>query len=481
MRIAGPLLCILLYACGEPEGAPCTEHSTCTPLGQFCIDGHCKSFSSPPDLATPDLTGTMVDLSGCMSSTSCMALTAPICDAVTHACRGCKAGECPAAYPFCMPDGKCAECVNETDCAATQGYCDANQRCVPCTRGADCRSTVCDQGKCIAEGDVTYVDNAATCASADGSQAKPYCQIDQAISTGKKYVKVAGSTVDYPALDIPSALDRALVVVGPGTTAAKAATIAGSTGSALRVMPDALVTSSVTLDGFILKGVPALQAAVVECVAGGGTASLSLRDAIVYNSSGIGIDSNACSLTVERSRIGANGEVGVRTVGPAAIRQTEVRGNKGGLKLSGGYTVENDVIAENPGGPGVEINGSVTGTFRFNTVVGNGDMAAGVGGAVVANGSTVVISHSIIVGNTKVGGTQFANCTLDDTVTGSDAAAGAVQKMPTWLSAFNYHLIDAPANVDCCIDKATAGPSVDRDGVTRPKRNGWDVGAYELP
>jgi hypothetical protein len=500
MRARWLLAVLLLAACTKKSLVRCTDQATCAPYGAVCLeDGYCHNPREEMlDLATLDL-AVPADLSPmCTDNSACTTRTAPICDTTTHTCRACASDECAgnAAGTLCAASGPlagaCVSCLDETPCAAAHQYCDAaTASCATCSSGPQCASGACDAGGCVAASDVVYVDNNQTpCAGADGTRNKAYCTLAAALAArgSKQYVRVAGSVTDYAgfALDMTSP-STPLWVVGPGANAtppARIGPIDPASASAQSTVALTLNTPTpVTLEGLHLVGRPGNNQDYMLFVAG---SALLVRDCSLHGTSGNAVYHAAGTLTLLRDEIHTSGDPAVKVANAFApvsitVQQCDVHDNITGLSLQGSqpitYTVENDIFRHNQRGA-ISL-GANAGAFRFNTVVGNGYTVADY--AVYCGGGAPALHSSIIAGNAQIAGTQLpSTCTLDQVVTGTDGHAGAIQLLPTFVSATDFHLKPGDAaNLACCVDKASAGPALDLDGKSRPLGGGWDIGAYE--
>jgi hypothetical protein len=399
----------------------------------------------------------------CMQSSECPS-GMPICDQDAKKCRPCTGNpECAGRggdTKVCNA-GSCVECVSEVDCGASAGLACVANRCLPCGMHDVCESKVCDvyekngkgsAGRCLQPGEVVYVDNKnGSCAGAHaGSLADPACSIADGLGklvAGKTSIRVFASTKDYGQVSV----SRSVALYGPaklGNDANKdAVTVSG--------------TAKVTLDGFEIT----TGKVGVSC-SGTSATQLALRRSQVLLSTGTGISSAGCALSLDRMML---------------------RGNKdGALALAGtSYAITNSFIIANssPANAAIRINNSSTGTFQFNTVAGNvSSVAAGISCGQLARD----IENSIFANNTAVSSSQlFGSCTLKDTVVGmGDSAPGGITKDPEFVNpapaVSDYHLKDTAKNADCCINKAHSIPAVtvDYDGKTRGMMQ--DIGAHEV-
>jgi hypothetical protein len=365
--------------------------------------------------------------------------------------------------------------MSHADCAAAGKSCDSDTlTCVPCQQNSDCASGACRADHvCAAAGDLVYVDNSdGTCSGAHtGTAADPFCQVAPALAATGSTILVAGSSVDYDAIAVSSALNKA--IVGPGRGATQVARFAQSTKSGASIN---LATGSATISiaGVVLSGsTGGVNAPGVACtLTPGATIALSVTRSRIASSGAHGIDSNGCAITLDANDITQN-------VG-------------GGIKINGGsYTVTNNLIGANGNNstatvPGFTVDASATGTFSFNTVAKN-QVAAGVAG-IDCSAASHALSSSIVFGNTTAAGSQFAGaCTYADVVAGvTEGATGPTKLDPAFVSTSDYRLdvtagAAKTANDACCIDKLAAGPDHDVDGKHRPVRAAWDIGAFEAP
>jgi hypothetical protein len=429
------------------------------------------------------------DMAGCTNSAMCSD-TAPICS--TRVCRACSGStddaECAihtAATPRCGSAGKCVVCRAATqaqDCTtATSPICDnTTSACRACAANAECSSGVCKpDGSCADPATVAYVNNASgACSDAvhASTLAAPYCQIQAAATTsGKPYVVVAGSATAYNAVSLsPTTSDIGpLTIIGPGRSATTAK-VAQSGVAAMTVSVTVAHTVTVTVDGleFSGSGTPT-PAAGVSCLRSAGSANVTVKNSLIDNCGGAGVDSNGCTLAIDADIVSVNAG--------------------GGLKLaSTSYTVTNSIISGNGSGAatsaGVSLDNASSGTFAFNTIAKN-SVAAGVGGVDCGTGATKTLASSIVLQNTPLGGTQLgAQCTLSNVVTvaGDDNRGLMVATAPAFVSATDFHLLPSnAANTACCVDKVATDPGTankdhDVDASKRPKGAGWDYGAHEV-
>ena len=472
------------------------------------IDGG-TDMSCGDACTTPDMlpcSGNCGDMAPkCTSSSTCPS-TAPVCEAsgVCGACESSVAGgvstECSTYHasgnpstPLCGPAGACVQCLSKDDCATFNQTCNlTTNECGPCATNSDCSTGVCaSAGACAPATDVFYVDNrgAATVAAckaahltADGtSWANAFCDISDATgaTTKRPYIVVRGSATAYGALSFTTTATQ--TIIGPGHEASPTALVFTPTLSpAVSVSPAAGQTVTLTLDGLELSGSSGTgnQRAGVSCSGTAGTAALTIKNSRLDNSGSSGLDSTACTVTLDANVISTN--------------------SGGGISLaSGSFVVSNNLIVANGNaGPGVVLSGNFTSTlWWFNTVAGNlrsGAQAGAFSCGGVLSGAPA-IEASIVWGNTSAGGSSIGTgCTftysdVDDTML--PAGAGNFNSDPKFVdaAASNYRIQTGSP----CANKVTSAtglaggalPNHDVDGKARPRAatSGYDCGAAQAP
>jgi hypothetical protein len=177
-----------------------------------------------------------------------------------------------------------------------------------------------------------------------------------------------------------------------------------------------------------------------------------------------GILATDCTLVVDRVRAGG------------LIRSGLAIAGTGSYEITNSYFKGGDFQA-------VVFSGASTGTFRFNTVTGGGEIRPG---GIDCGSTPRAIEDSIVVGNVPAAerAQTVGACLHQRVVVGS------------WDRRVNPDLIridpdldpqgrlsDTPANAACCIDQGASsmpGPERDFFGTPRPQGPGNDIGAHEL-
>jgi hypothetical protein len=325
-----------------------------------------------------------------------------------------------------------------------------------CNEHSQCASDVCNRdaflgrGACVPEARVVYVDASARpgCATGDGSRANPVCQIRDAITRAvadKDTVRV------YPGSYLNFGVNGSTVrMFGPGADAA----IVGEEdlGAAVRISAGARVL----LDGFTFA-----QAAQNGIVCTASTLRV-VRSQAVGNLRGV--ISTDCTLALDRVRASGGSLSGLVVAGT------------GKYQITNSYFSGGDFQA-------VVFSGSDTGTFRFNTVGGGGEIRpAGIDCGTVPR----VIQDSVVVGSFPAaeGAQTIGACTHRRVVVGSAdtrLVPGLIKTDPDLDT--EGRLLDTPANAACCIDQAprfVLGVDEDFFGTRRPQGRSNDIGAHEL-
>jgi hypothetical protein len=451
-----------------------TKHYKCVPMDMGTVGGEDLSVGDlGMDLYAPSEGGMHPDLSReCDASTQCADPARPICGG--SLCRACAAGDdnqCAehAGVPYCEADaGRCVVCTPATEatsCPSPQPVCTTAGACRACMSDGECASKVCKpDGSCATANEVAYVDNAGIasygCGSGMdagvGSATDPFCEIQEGIDSGKPYVRVTGHAgAPYNSISITSA--KTVTVVGPAV-GDEPAIILASSGTANDVKVQVSSAATVTLIR-VQIGSTSVGSTLDDVLCNGTGAvspvSLSILSSSIFKSSGYGVNSTHCTLTLDSDRIAFN--------------------ISGGVILSNvnKYSITNNYLYRNTG-TAVQIDPTATGAFQLNTIVNN---TATAGYAGVNCGSTAQPIEGTIFFNNKVTGSnmdQFG-CNLLDCKVEIDPSF--VDNNNDDYRFTNSTFVDVlPASLD---GGAGAYPSHDIFGRHRPLGNGFDVGAYE--
>lgn len=346
-------------------------------------------------------------------------------------------------------------CIQESDCPS--GLACRDGACRTCSAHSHCQSDVCDgyastvlgPGACVSPGSVVYADAGArpACETGDGTRSNPVCTITAAIArvVGNRFaVRV------YPGTYLPFGVSRRTVAVfGPGDGSAVVGEEDLSAG--IRITQQ----SRVVVDGLDV-GVHVITGVVIT------DSTVQLRNATI-DADNRGILSTNSALTIDRVRVPATFVSGLVIDGP------------------GSYHITNSYFQ---GGdrPAVTFTGASTGRFRFNSVLGGGEL---VPGGIDCGTTSRLIQDSIVVHNAAAadGAQTVGACTHQRVVVGSGDSRpdrGLIKIDPD-LDA-QGRLLDTAANAACCIDRgARFVPSLPHDyfGTPRPQGASNDIGAHE--
>lgn len=480
------LLCIGSGAggCGGGGGAPvdCTSEPTLCPRGtecdvqsRQCLPAGASSCTDSAECALPEKP--VCSAGRCVA---CDALSVP--EQADAACSARGEENSAACIRTGARKGRCGACRISAHCTdPARPFCDAaSHSCRPCQKHAECpASQVCnlggllnagsdgdgEVGRCVPPDKIVIVD-ADRCPrdpTADGSDERPFCEPQAALSRGALVViRPRGSGI-YAGVTVPAG--QRAVLVGPGRESGPNPHIGPSSVSG--------DSASLVLSDLRVRGEPA----GLSCSGG---ASLSVLRSLIQEG-GQGLDATGC--------------------GRLVVAETEVRSSRGtGIRVGPGarsYRIVNTIVRDSgtttAGSSGVFLAASASGSFAFNTLLGNGPSAMPADGGGVtceAGGSPRALTDSILVQNGRSAGptgTQIAGpCTLARVVVGVDAfpatpPSTAVLRILPDLDQ-SLRLLNTPNNRMYLVDKGQPDASlrVDHFGGERPKGMGPDLGAHEL-
>ena len=479
----------------------CYSDDTCGP-GLVCASNQCIGDPSVttmgPSTSSPTTTGpttesdtagtTTMDTEtvGTTEGSECdpqQGLVNEGCDEGTYCtaegvCLGCSAISCVdvsaevgADIPVCDLNSElCVECTADdaSACEGTTPVCAASSNtCVDCTEHDQCGSGACNlfSGACFPD-NALWVDKTAPCSGADGSEAKPYCEIQDAVSTVGK----SDPTIVWV---IPSGVYENKVSVESSRIIA----IRSSMSADVRLETDgtdALLVNqgSITLLDHIKVGYPSEDRGIV-CSGG----SLWADDSSVVERKELGVDGMSnCKLVLRRSKIANN--------------------DGGGILLSGGsLRLENSFVVANGGGVS-EIGGIATSqgaelNLLYSSVILNqaqDELKLSMGCSPDTSGG---VRNSILLGTTgggasfECGGLEYEYNALDNGKIGGTNTYIEGGLDPTWFvkpQTGDFHLKSGNEEFQDVALWINGDPSGDIDGDARPTVDGTvDYAGADIP
>lgn len=370
--------------------------------------------------------------------------------------------------------GQCGECRSSSQCSDRQRPVCIDGLCRACEQHRECsESGICndgsglidvpgvDVGHCVPPQSVVFVD-AVRCpvggTGADGSRAKPFCELSAAAGKGSLIAVAPRMSGTYAPATFSDG--KRTVLVGSGRDGSPL--LSAVTVTAAR--------TSLSLIDVALSG----SGTALSCSAG---AQLRLVRGAVINSgisSGTSIDAQGCDrLDISESKVARSKGAAIR-IG-AGTRS---------------YRIVSSLFHDNAGPSAITVTAAASGLFALNTLLNNG--VQGTDGGAVACEAGAVLNDSLIVQNGRslrsdpMGnplGTQFlGGCKLSNVVVGVDAAGVSGKGIPAIPDLDNlFQLKDTPNNESCCLDKAElCEGEVDYFGNRRKQGERCDLGAHEL-
>lgn len=347
-----------------------------------------------------------------------------------------------------------------------------------CRKHDECASGLCEpndtpggMNRCLLPQDVYVVNGrASSCTSADGSTAKPFCTLQEALNRipsryAIRLMGASGGTTTYAVAYTFSDYQTARIFGGgPANPDLDRPVITGGVNDLL--FNAVGMSINIILDGIEIRG----GRQVLYCYQSAGKSSVSIQRSDVSLANYLGIVASGCELTLNRSLI--------HDIPQGAL-----------IVDNSKYTITNNFIYRN-GGQTNPLDSPIVlkgyGVFAHNTVVAN------IGGNSMQNtilcAGSSLIQASIIYpdpASTPMRSQFSGGCMLDKVVVHSydGAIAGSIVKTPVFgsIPPIPYALIADTKNDDCCVDKITNSLApFDYYGRPRPIGAAADIGAQEL-
>lgn len=339
----------------------------------------------------------------------------------------------------------CVECRTNADCTSSTvgSICDnTTKSCRPCRLHADCSSGVCNDsveiasltggkaGQCIPSTDVVWATNGMKdCMTGSGTEAVPYCSVEQAVRKNSKVIRLKPGNYD----DVLAMLNTTpVLLIGPGRDAENRATLSRivTPDGAFHGYSDIEVTADSPMVAAIVCGFPASKLVL---------SNVRLN---VTGPTATGIFARCKLLRVERSFL--------KTAGAAIDLSV-------GTPMDHSYIVQNNLISHfNINSNSVVCNTNAL--FQYNTFSSMSSAASCTPNCKFSNS---------IEPNTK--GALGDACTCDNCVRSADSGILPDGKLSP--------------NSSACIDKGSTpvGDGLEIDYFGNGRRSaGLDIGCHEL-
>ena len=472
--------------------AACTKHnpdSCCSTVNQCSmlgIDGVTGCASGK----ACDGTGTCV-AAQCSTSADCSNPASPICEDKLCVAKCVTDDECVgvAGAPYCATDGGCVACVLSSQCGADAPICDAmTSACRGCTQDSECPGAVCHEsdGTCVLDSNVAFVKTGGSDAT-NCTREAPCLTLNEAISKlgPRSTIHILGAT--YSVGPTTQSVSVAVYIDGENTTVFGADTVfLISNGANPLVLNNLSIPASVNAITFGSSGGKViLNQTTVQGIAVTNNSILEAKHSTLTPVSAKSLTCNNSTIRLES--ITATGEISTSNC-QADVRRSRIMAGSGNcvLMTGGTYVFENNLlIASNDidcalfgqAGPGSAV--------RFNTIF--NVTSSQTDRAALSCDNTATTTNNIIAYNSRYphSGPCVSNHSLYDLASMETAGTGNVQAdISTFFTdsvGLNFHLaIGSPA-----IGKAemVEGVTMDLEGNPRPSPVGSqpDIGAYEAP
>jgi hypothetical protein len=424
-------------------------------------------------------------------------------DAGTGPHRCTSSAQCVEPTGLCdLQANLCVQCTpaQPSACSGTSPVCGADESCRGCSSHAECPgSNVClPNGACGLADEVAYVAPEGT-DNTVCSMATPCTKVANALATGRRYLKLHGTTDEAVTIkdrnvtvlaDPGAVLTRTtngnlLVIDGTSDVQIYDLAINGASGNGAGVSLPNFGSQSLMLTRVTMSGNNGTGGAITAS-----GATLTIVSSTLSGNTGAAITASGTTLTIRSSTLSVNTGSAITAVGGTVnLYQSTIYGNGGGgISLTAtSFDLENNFIAKNGGifaaYGGVLINqlGGGAHTLEFNTIAQNGGrtgFTTGVSCQLVTQ--PISFGNNIVYGNSGVQVSE-QNCAWTYSDIGPDPAAGTgnLNADPLYVDAEkgNFHVTSGSPVINQADPNATLG--VDLDGNARPQGGRRDIGADE--
>ena len=350
------------------------------------------------------------------------------------------------------------------DCAAAAPVCDEGA-CRRCERNDECASGACaSDGTCVAETSIAYVSPngsaTAMCTKAD------QCSLTRGVELAppRQFIVLASGTHSLPA---------ALTVPGTRNLIGAGGMRPVITTPAVGAMIKLALGADVTFDHLELTGAKnsagGLDGYAVQCPTDGNV-TVRIKDAVVSQNTGGGVEARKCTVEVFASTFTNNGNAISVVDTNAKIERSMFSGNQTALFLDAGlFVVTNNFVVRNQ--EGIDLFANAGTIVEHNTIVDNSVF----GIRCQAFDGPATFPNNLFARN-MVNTSPSTSCSYPNSISAGTDIGPVKFKSPD-AAPFDYHLTAGSSAIDLA---AATALTVDFDGEARPAGTASDLGADEL-